>query len=228
LNTALWFAVKNRDSSGRRWLEAHPLPDVRISKSVTPNRPVAREKDYLALRTVAAEIDPLFETALDLAHATGHRIDSILHLRWSDLQLEGTEEMPFGWVRWRLEDDKIDNEHTTPLNELGQAALLKRRSSDSVGQDGLVFPSPANAEIPFDRRLMGRRFRKAEKLAGITHQRGRGFHAFRRGWASSRMTLPDVAVAAAGGWKDTKTMKQAYQHPTTSDLVRAVRNTIAV
>ena len=32
------------------------------------------------------------------------------------------------------------------------------------------------------------------------------WHAYRRGWATSRKHLPDVDVAAAGGWKSTETL----------------------
>lgn len=219
LNTALWFAVKNRDSRGRRWLDVHPLPDVRIGKTVSPNRSVAREKDYLGLREVASQVSPMLETLLDLAYATGHRIDAILNLKWSDVVLEPTEDFPHGGVHWCWEVDTIDNGHTTPLNELASVALQRRRV---IVSSEWIFPAPKNPAVPITPRLVGRWFRKAEVRGGIPHQRGRGWHAFRRGWASDRMHLPDVAVAAAGGWKDTKTMKQAYQHATAADILRVV------
>ena len=34
----------------------------------------------------------------------------------------------------------------------------------------------------------------------------------RRKWASERKHLPLVDVAAAGGWKDTQTLVNCYQH----------------
>ena len=54
--------------------------------------------------------------------------------------------------------------------------------------------------------------KKAEKLAGIEHVEGFGWHSFRRMWATKRKHLSLKDVAAAGGWKDTQTLQRCYQH----------------
>ncbi len=52
---------------------------------------------------------------------------------------------------------------------------------------------------------------KAEKLAEVPKQRGSLWHAYLRKWATERKHLPDVDVAAAGGWTETDSLKQCYQ-----------------
>jgi len=42
--------------------------------------------------------------------------------------------------------------------------------------------------------------RRMEQLAGLERQRGSRWHAYRRKWATERKHMPDVDLAAAGGW----------------------------
>lgn len=55
------------------------------------------------------------------------------------------------------------------------------------------------------------RLRKAEALTELEPQKGSLWRAYRRKWATERKRLPDVHVAAAGGWKTVATLKSAYQ-----------------
>ena len=48
------------------------------------------------------------------------------------------------------------------------------------------------------------------------------FHAYRRLWALERMHLPDVDVAAAGGWQVPGTMKQSYQHADAATMLQVI------
>ncbi len=48
------------------------------------------------------------------------------------------------------------------------------------------------------------------------------WHAFRRGWATARKYLSDVDVAAAGGWKETTSLKQAYQQADQDTMLEVV------
>ena len=114
------------------------------------------------------------------------------------------------------------NEHVVPINELAHDALATlARRSHAIGE-AYVFPSDTNDCMPVDRHLASRWLRRAERLAGLDHVAGRGWHSFRRAWASARKHLPDVDVAAAGGWKDTATMKRCYQHADAGGALRAV------
>jgi integrase len=137
-----------------------------------------------------------------------------------------SESAPFGTIRWRSENDKIENEHVVPMNGIAHDSLFRvARERQAIGA-AWVFSSDMDESRPVDRHLASRWLRRAEKLAEIDHIKGRGWHSFRRGWASARKHLPDVDVAAAGGWKDTATMKRCYQHADPSGVLKAVTEPI--
>jgi hypothetical protein len=62
---------------------------------------------------------------------------------------------------------------------------------------------------------------EAEQLAKVPKQDGSLWHAYRRGWATSRKHLPDVDVAA-GAWKGTETLKRCYQQADDANVLRVV------
>jgi integrase len=152
-----------------------------------------------ALKQVASELPCSFELALDLAWATGHRAGAILALRWDDIDFEATESAPYGAIRWRAENDKTGNEHTIPMNSLAREALTNARGERPGIGEAWVFPSPRDPSRHMDRHLLGRWLRKAERIAELEHERGGGWHAFRRGWATARKRFPLKDVAEAGG-----------------------------
>ena len=51
---------------------------------------------------------------------------------------------------------------------------------------------------------------------------GKPFHTYRRKWVTERKHLPDVDVAAAGGWKDTQSLKSGYQQADTETMLCVV------
>ena len=85
-----------------------------------------------------------------------------------------------------------------------------------------LFPSPENPQKPISRHLADAWLRKAEQLASLEPQKGSLWHAYRRKWATERKHLPDVDVAAAGGWKTTQTLKTAYQQADAETMLRVV------
>jgi hypothetical protein len=64
---------------------------------------------------------------------------------------------------------------------------------------------------------------RAERLAELPKLAGGVWHPYRRLWATERQHLSDVAVAAAGGWKSTKTLK-IYQQVEPAGVLAAVVN----
>src|SRR5262249_52042238 len=71
---------------GARLLEHNPLEGVRVPLGRhTPNSPVLKPEEYEAMLAVADSVHPIFRLALILARETGHRINSIRLLRWSDV-----------------------------------------------------------------------------------------------------------------------------------------------
>ena len=85
-----------------------------------------------------------------------------------------------------------------------------------------LFPSPTDPAKPISRLLADAWLRKAERLAGLEPQQGSLWHAYRRKWATERKHLPDVDVAAAGGWKGTESLKTAYQQADDATILRVV------
>ena len=72
------------------------------------------------------------------------------------------------------------------------------------------------------RHLADKWLRKAERLAGLDPLNGSLWHAYRRKWVTERKHMPDVDVAAAGGWKSTHTLKLAYQQADRETMLRVV------
>ena len=57
------------------------------------------------------------------------------------------------------------------------------------------------------RHLADKWLRAGERLAKLEPLKGSLWHAYRRKWATERKHLPDVDVAAAGGWKSLQALK---------------------
>jgi hypothetical protein len=77
--------------------------------------------------------------------------------------------------------------------------------------------------VPVTRASANKWLMRAERLAGLPHQRGGLWHAYRRLWAVERQHLADHDVAAAGGWGNTAALKQSYQRSTTAGRRAASR-----
>ena len=102
---------------------------------------------------------------------------------------------------------------------MGRCALRQPSVVEVVWRERLE----CNAEtVTGIRHLASKWLREAEKLAGLDTQKGSLWHAYRRKWVTERKYLPDVDVAAAGGWKDTQALKSAYQQADTETMLRVV------
>ena len=85
-----------------------------------------------------------------------------------------------------------------------------------------LFPSPQTPRQPIGYELAAAWLREAGQLANVEPHDGSLWHAYRRGWATSRKHLPDADVAAAGGWKSTETLRRVYQQPYADTMLRVV------
>jgi integrase len=188
---------------------------------------------------------------LALARYTGRRASAICQLRLSDVLLgtervrqalaaEGMDErlaehMPHGAIRWGQDTDKEGLLFVTALSAAARAELDRYQKKNPRVGDVPLFPAPrrkpkkkkAPAVKPEPEKPMTR-FRAAEMLIEAERraqqpklERG-AFHAYRRLWASERKHLPDVDVAAAGGWKDPETMKKSYQQPDAATMLGVI------
>ena len=156
---------------------------------------------------------------LDIINGTGRRIGAVCALTYTDLRLA---DGPYGAIRWPADADKMGHETTVPITPAVRAAIDRiQRERPGIGAAPL-FPSPGDPTRPMTRHLADKWLRKAEKLAGLDPQVGSLWHAYRRKWGSERKHLPDVDVAAAGGWKDTVSLKHAYQQADAETILSVV------
>jgi len=207
LQSVLNWAVMARDAAGRYLLQRNPLKGMPWPREDSPRRPVLTATDYQAMRKVAPQVSERCALALVLAHETGHRIGAIRLLRWSDVDLEG------GSIRWRGDQDKIGFDHTTPLSRDALRALKKERKARPVIGEAQVFPAPEDGTKPCPPDLFRIWWERAESLAGLKHEPGRGWHSLRRKFATELKDVPLPDLCLLGGWKDPKTILKCYQRP---------------
>jgi hypothetical protein len=74
-----------------------------------------------------------------------------------------------------------------------------------------VFPAPKDPTKACDRHLLDHWLRRAFTKAGLVTERGGLWHTLRRKWATERKGYPVKDVAAAGGWRDERTILTSYQ-----------------
>jgi integrase len=173
-----------------------PMKKCVIPSEKNPRRGIIYEEDYVRLVDVASRVSPLCKLALVLAHETGHRINAIRLLRWSDVDFDRRT------VRWRAENDKQGEEHTSPLS--GKLLIALRNHPRDTSE--WLFPSDRIHSRPLGREVFVKWWGDLEQLAGLAHIHLRGWHSIRRKWATERKREPVTDVAAAGGWKSTQTL----------------------
>lgn len=236
-----WAADVSAATSGRRLLPYNPIRGYKRPKEASPRRPLTTYQRFLALRAVADEVDPqgLLLPLLELAEALGWRIMALCQLQAADLDLSarpghGPPDAPHGRIRKRGEADKQGVEMWVPLSPAARAAaetLLERRPA--VGRAWL-FPSPRSELKHWSIVHAHRLHRRAQLLAARREAQAEGrvfnpelvelhgWHAYRRKWVTERKHLPRKDVAAAGGWKSTRTLEIYEQvDPATLYLVVA-------
>src|SRR5207245_1568306 len=197
-----------------------------------PRRPVATTDRQEKLRAVSDQImmevrwdghrrkqRSYLSELLDIAHGTGRRISAICQLRYDDLRLD---LKPFGAIRWPNDTDKMGRETLAPISQPVRVAINGILAERPGVGAAYLFPSPVNRSAPIRYDLASEWLKAGEKLANVPKQSGSLWHAFRRGWVTARKHLPDVDVAAAGGWKDVSTLKKCYQQPDPDTMLAVV------
>jgi integrase len=210
LNTMLNWATRQRDRRGRRLLESNPVRGIRFATEKNPRRPVETYDRFLKLMEVATDVDWRLPTVLSLAESIGQRITAILRLQRRDVDL-GRE--PYGWIRFKSENQKGGMEHSAPLTEEAAAILTEHLNRLPFDPHAWLFPAARQPNQPVERTAISRKLLKAYETAGLKPPVGSLWHAWRRKWATERKGMPLTDVAAAGGWKDPRTLLEVYQQP---------------
>jgi integrase len=243
--------ARGRKEGGRRLLGENPLQDVTWPKEANVRRPVARHERFVETMKHVDTIDPKgrLRCILELARWTGRRESAICGLRASDLLLSpartlealaaaGMDEalaeyMPNGAIRWRGEDDKMGLLFISPISRAARTALDAYLGTNPRLGDVPLFPAPGAkrkkdappvAEKAIGRHTASKWLIRAEELAGLAKLERGAFHPYRRLWATERKSLPDIDVAHAAGWKDTRAMKLAYQKADPATVLAAVEH----
>ncbi|MGE0440840.1 MAG: tyrosine-type recombinase/integrase [Gemmatimonadales bacterium] len=225
LQAVLNWAVYAGDGTGRYLLEKNPFKGMPYPKEGPVSRPVLPHDHYTAMRDAAKELGAEYELAIVLAHETGHRIGSILRVRWSDIDLDRS------MVRWRGENDKVGHEHSTPLTSTAADALRAYRKLQARIGDGWVFPSPEAPEVPVSRHLARTWWRRLQDRAGVPKRPGLGWHSLRRKFATELRQAPLRDLVDLGGWKSAQVVTRCYQgadHESQLLALAARRNTTAL
>jgi integrase len=218
LHTMLNWGARERDRSGRRLISENPLHGVAIPKEKNPVRPVVVHEVFQQLLTVASQVGPQLRLALVVAEGTGRRLSAWRQLQWSDIDFDA------GAIRWRAVTDKRGYEALMPMSDAVRDELqAARRLNPTIGT-AWVFPSPKDSGEPCSRHLLDDWLRRAYKRIKVTPQPGGLWHPFRRKWASERKEYPVVDVAAAGGWKDVRTVQTSYQLADSATIRNVVLN----
>ena len=222
LRAALNHACTVVRPNGTRLLTVNPVAGYEIPKNKRPRRPIVSYDRFLKVLAKADEADPqgLFGGLLMLVEGLGWRISALCALRASDVDLRKTKATPFGRILKRAETDKEGVSGWVPMSESVRSGVDRIRAVNPALGEWPLFPAPratteieGRGEIPkaWTRHHARKLLERAEKLAKLEKIDGGDFHPLRRKWATERKHLPDVDVAAAGGWSDTRALKMSYQ-----------------
>ena len=246
LNSVFNFAF-DFTVDGRSLLARNPLPTPSRRRAMgwptekNPRRPIASHQRFTRTMEYVDTVDGdgRLGCILALARWTGRRESAICAVRASDLLLSeerissalaeaGMDErlgqhMPHGAIRWAAESDKQGFLFVSPINGDARAALdVYLRQSPRMG-DVPLFPAPQDASRSISRDTAAKWLVRAERLAELPKLKAGVFHPYRRLWATERKSLPDVDVAAAGGWKDTQALRLSYQSADPVGVLKVVQ-----
>ncbi len=115
-------------------------------------------------------------------------------------------------------------EFLDPLLPVGRLRVEIKSLFPAPGRQRKVDAAPPTGpEKALSRHTAATWLLRAEYLAGLAKLERGTFHPYRRLWATERKALPDVDVAHAAGWKDTRAMKLSYQKADPATVLAAVQ-----
>jgi integrase len=216
LHTMLHWATRVRNDNGEFLLAEDPLKGVTFPKENNPRRPIVTADDLRELLAAADAVHRLLRPGLVLSDGTGRRLSAWRQLRWRDIRFDRER---YGAIHWPGETDKGGKELFRPISLEVREALLSLLP-ERPDPDAFVFPSPRRAGKPVSKRLFYKWLRKAYELARLVPEPGGMWHPVRRKWVTERKGYPLADIAAAGGWKDERSLKSYLQED--AETVRKV------
>lgn len=203
-----WATVSGADGCEGVLLERNPLRGLPMPRNENPKRTALTEAQYRAMLAVSDEVGAAFRLALVVAHETGHRIGSIRQLRWSDVDFEADS------IHWRGENDKMENEHGTPMetDALRDALRTAQAAQQAIGE-AWVFPAPGDPTEPCSRHLVRDWWERGAVKAKLPKGERYGWHSLRRKFATDMEGTDLRTLQDLGGWKSHHTILRCYQRP---------------
>lgn len=232
LKAVLNWGMKWRLEGGSYLLPENPVRGYPMPKEKNPRRPVASQERLSAIRAVAGQVlmrglrdgkhvdvPSHLPEILDVVAGTGRRVSAVLKLKYRDLRLN---EGPHGSILWPADTDKSGFESLVPISPTVRDALDRVMEERPGIGDRYIFPAPKDSSKPCRYEVARSWLLEAERLAKVPKMDGSLWHAYRRGWATARKHLPHADVAAAGGWKNSITLRSCYQQADPETMLRVV------
>ena len=225
---------------GRPLVSTNPMHEVEWEKEKNPMRPVASHQRFVETLKYVDTIDASgrLRCMLNLARYTGRRESAMCRLRASDFLRDeaairrvlaamgfnenDAQHMPHGAIRWRDEHDKMGFATVAPLGHAMREAVDEYLEQNPRVGEAWLFPAPRDDSKPLRRDRAATWLLRAEKLAKLPKLARGAWHPYRRLWATERKHLPDTDVAAAGGWRDTATLRLSYQQTDPATVLKVV------
>lgn len=161
LNAMLNWATRAGDDAGGTLLERNPLAGLKIPREKNPTRAVVTREQCAAGLAVATAISGSLALFVAMAWYTGHRSQSIRLLAWSDIDQAGDR------IHWRGENDKIGNDHWTPIHDELAPMLAQARAIAEFTGERWVFPSPRDSRRPLSAHAVVNLWQRLAPKAGI-------------------------------------------------------------
>lgn len=232
LQAALNHATTATRSNGARILVVNPVVGFEAPQNKNPKRPLVTYDRFLKVLEHADAVDPqrLFGAFMELVEGLGWRVSAICALRAADVDRKAFPTAPHGRIHKRAESDKEGEDAWVPMSATTRAAIDRILSTNPAIGEWPLFPAP-KAKVSRDPKAIPKSWsrhharallERAEDKAELEHLKGSDFHAYRRKWATERKHLPAKDVAAAGQWRDLRTLETAYTHADEETMLAVV------
>ncbi len=146
--------------------------------------------------------NPLFRLLPVLANETGHPVESLRHLRWSDVDFDS------GVITWRAQHNELGMQHETPLSAMALEALRDEPQRCPAIGDNWMFAAPERPAEPVSRHLPKLWWKRCCESRLAQDEGASAGASLQRQFATELKDAPMKHLAQLGGWKDPQTNPQ--------------------
>lgn len=191
-------------AEGRRLVALNALRGYRYAVPKDEREKPPAEYTRKQVLAIAAELATArhwrARVAIALCGDLGARVNSVLHLQWSDIDPQA------GQVTWRAQWDKGGEERIQPLTPRANAALVEAARYKHASEPWIFWALRARGK-PYHYNSLHYHLCQAEKRAKVVHLRNRAFHGLRR------MVIGDIPdLRDAGAWVGQKSLETTARY----------------